>query len=144
MFIVGKQRTAYLLAATSLGGIGGQQASTDVCNSQGGNAYLAPDAYVVCPDDGTIDQVRVGAGAALARGWTWTSPTGGASSPTIAGGALWTVDIGASVLYGVDLSTGTTRFTLPLTTGAPPHFAAVSAAGGMLVVAGASRVEAFR
>ena len=144
MFIVGKQQTAYLLDATALRGIGGQLASTDVCNSRGGNAYLAPDAYVVCPDDGTIDQVRVGPGATMARGWTWTSPTGGAGSPTIAGGVLWTVDAGASVLYGVDLSTGRTRFTLPLNTGTPPHFAAPSAAGGMLVVAGASRVEAFR
>ncbi len=144
MFVVGKQRTAYLLDATTLGGIGGQLASTDVCNSRGGNAYLAPDAYVVCTDDGTIDQVRVGPGSTLTRGWTWTSPTGEAGSPTISGGVLWTVDIGASVLYGVDLSTGTTRFTLPLATGTPPHFAAPSAAGGMLVVAGASRVEAFR
>ena len=144
MFIVGKQHTAYLLDAATLGGIGGQMASTDVCNSRGGNAYLAPDAYVVCTDDGTVDQVRVGPGSTLARGWTWISPTGEAGSPTIAGGVLWTVDIGASVLYGVDLSTGTTLYTVPLTTGTPPHFAAPSAAGGMLVVAGASRVEAFR
>jgi len=144
MFIVGKEQTAYLLGATALGGIGGQLASAEVCNSRGGNAYLAPDAYVVCPDDGTIDQVHVGKGAALARGWTWTSPTGGAGSPTIAGGVLWTVDAGASVLYGVNLSTGATLYRLSLTTGTPPHFVAPSAAGGMLVVAGANRVEAFR
>ena len=144
LFIVGKEQTAYLLDATTLGGIGGQLASTNLCNSRGGNAYLAPDAYVVCTNNGTIDQVRVGPGSTMSRGWTWTSPTGEAGSPTIAGGVLWTVDIGASVLYGVDLSTGTTRFTLPLTTGTPQHFAAPSAAGGMLVVAGASRVEAFR
>jgi hypothetical protein len=80
----------------------------------------------------------------MTRGWTWSSPSGEAGSPTIAGGVLWTVDIGASLLYGVDLSSGTTRFTVPLTTGTPPHFAAPSAAGGMLVVAGASHVEAFR
>ena len=48
------------------------------------------------------------------------------------------------MLYGVALSTGTTRYSVPLTTGTPQHFAAVSAAGGMLVVAGASHVEAFR
>jgi hypothetical protein len=144
LFIVGKEQTAYLLDATTLGGIGGQVASTGVCGSEGGNAYVAPDAYVVCTDAGSIDQVRVGPGAAMTRGWTWSSPTGEAGSPTIAGGVLWTVDIGASVLYGVDLSTGTTRFTLSLTTGTPEHFAAPSAAGGMVVVAGSSRVEAFR
>ena len=144
LFIVGKQQTAYLLNSSTLGGVGGQLASTNVCNSQGGNAYLAPNAYVVCTDDGTIRQVRVGPGATMSPGWTWTSPTGNAGSPTIAGGVLWTVDIGASVLYGVDLSSGATRFTAHLTTGTPPHFAAPSAGEGMLVVAGSSHVEAFR
>jgi hypothetical protein len=43
----------------------------------------------------------------------------------------------------VSLSTGFTLYTLPLTTGLPQHFAAPSAGGGLLVVAGASRVEAF-
>jgi len=144
MFIVGKQQTGYLLDATTLGRIGGQLASIDLCNSRGANAALAPDVYVVCTDDGTIDQVRVGPGATLAHGWRWTSPTGQAGSPTLAGGVLWTLDIGASVLYGVNLSTGTTTYTVPLATGAPAHFAAPSVAGGMIVVAGASRVEAFR
>jgi hypothetical protein len=144
LFVVGKQQTAYLLDAQSLGGIGRQVASTDVCASLGGNAYLAPFVYVVCTDDGTIAQVRVGAGATMARGWTWRSPTGQAGSPTIAGGVLWTVDIGASVLYGVDPSSGTTRFTVTLRTGTPPHFAAPSAGEGMLVVAGSTGVEAFR
>jgi len=144
LFIVGKQQTAYLLDATKLGGIGGQLASIDLCNSRGGNAYQAPDAYVVCSGNGTIDQVPVGPGATMTRGWTWTSPTGQAGSPTISGGVLWTLDIGASVLYGVALSTGTTLYSVPLTTGTPQHFAAVSTAGGMLIVAGASRVEALR
>jgi hypothetical protein len=144
LFVVGKQRTAYLLAADALDGVGGQLATVDVCNSRGGNAYAAPDAYVVCPDDGTIAQVRVGPGPRLARGWTWTSPTGGAGSPTIAGGVLWTVDPGASALYGVSLASGATLVRLPLTTGTPPHFTAPSAAGGLLVVAGSRAVEAFR
>jgi outer membrane protein assembly factor BamB len=144
MFIIGKEQTAYLLDATKLGGIGGQLASINVCDSRGGNAYEAPDVYVVCTSNGTIAQVRVGPGTTMARGWTWTSPTGEAGSPTIAGGVLWTIDIGSSRLYGVDTSTGATRYTLALTTGTPQHFAAPSIAGGMLVVAGASRVEAFR
>jgi len=144
LFVVGKERTAYLLRADDLGGIGGQEASLPVCNARGGNAFLAPYAYVVCPDDGTVVQVRVGPGASLSRGWTWRSPTGGAGSPTIAGGVLWSIDPGASVLYGADLSTGATRYRLPLATGTPPHFAAPSAAGGLLVVAGARAVEAFR
>ncbi|HUY21995.1 MAG TPA: PQQ-binding-like beta-propeller repeat protein [Acidimicrobiales bacterium] len=144
LFVVGKQHTAYLLDATALGGVGHPLASVVVCESRGGNAYRAPDAYVVCPDDGTIAQVRVGPRSSLSRGWTWSSPTGGAGSPTIAGGVLWTVDLDASLLYGVDLSSGTTRFRLRLDTGTPAHFAAPGAAGGLLVVAGARAVEAFR
>jgi hypothetical protein len=143
VFQVGKAGTAYLLDATALRGVGGQLASIAVCNSRGGTAYLAPDAYVVCPDDGTIAQVRVGSGSSLARGWTWSSPSGGAGSPTIAGGVVWSVDPGASVLYGIDLATGSTRFTLPLSTGTPTHFAAPAASGGTVVVAGSRAVEAF-
>jgi polyvinyl alcohol dehydrogenase (cytochrome) len=143
LFIVGKQQTAYLLDAGHLGGIGGQLASLQLCNSRGANAYLAPDAYVVCSDQGSIDQVRVGPGNTLSDGWRWTPLTGGAGSPTLAGGVLWSIDGAASMLYGIDPSNGSTRFTLPLDTGTTPHFAAPSAAGGMLVVAGSSRVEAF-
>jgi outer membrane protein assembly factor BamB len=143
LFEVGKESTAYLLDGTALGGIGGQLASLDVCNSQGGSAYQSPDVYVVCQDDGEIDQVRIGPGNAIARGWTWRSPTGGASSPTIAGGVVWSIDLAASKLYGINPATGTTLFSLSLHVGTPEHFAAPSAAGGMIVVAGSSAVEAF-
>ncbi|HTZ09961.1 MAG TPA: hypothetical protein VMB72_12865 [Acidimicrobiales bacterium] len=144
LFVVGKEGTAYLLDAAHLGGIGGQEASLEVCDARGGNAYLAPDAYVACPLEGTIREVRVGPGPALAAGWTWRSPTGGSGSPTVAGGVLWTIDAGADLLYGVDPGTGTTVARLPLATGTPPHFAAPGAAGGLLVVAGSRAVEAFR
>jgi outer membrane protein assembly factor BamB len=144
LFEVGKQTTAYLLDGSALGGIGGQLAQLDVCDSLGGNAYRAPDVYVVCPTVGQIDQVIVGPGHTMRRGWTWRSPTGGASSPTVAGGVLWSIDLKASKLYGVDLTSGTTRYALPLDVGTPEHFATPSAAAGMIVVAGSSAVEAFR
>jgi hypothetical protein len=144
LFEVGKEQTAYLLNASSLGGIGGQLASLNVCSSKGGSAYEAPSIYVVCDSLGQISQVHVGPGNSLGAGWTWYSPTGGASSPTIAGGVLWCIDLAASRLYGVDLSNGTTRFVVPLDVGALSHFSATSAAGGMLFVAGHGGVEAFR
>jgi hypothetical protein len=99
--------------------------------------------YVVCPGDGEIAQVRIGHDS-MQRGWTWTSPTGGASSPTIAGGVVWSVDLSASTLYGIDEASGATRFALPLHVGTPEHFAAPTVAGAMIVVAGSSAVEAFR
>jgi outer membrane protein assembly factor BamB len=144
LFIVGKEQTAYLLSAGRLGGIGGELASLPVCNSRGANAYVAPSVYVVCADTGTIAQVVVGSNDTLTRGWTWTSPTGTAGSPTYAAGVLWSVDTGASVLYGINPATGTTLYRRPLDTGAPPHFAAPSAAGGLILVAGSTRVQAFR
>ncbi len=143
VFEVGKETTAYLLDATALGGIGGQLASLDVCDSLGGNAYEAPDVYVACPDAGEIAQVHIGPGHAMQRGWTWSSPTGGASSPTIAGDVVWCIDLKASLLYGIDEASGTTRFTLPLHVGTPEHFATPSVAGTTIVVAGSSAVEAF-
>jgi outer membrane protein assembly factor BamB len=144
LFEVGKQTTAYLLDGTHLGGIGGQLSSIDVCDSLGGNAYQAPNVYVVCPGAGQIVQVRIGPGSTMQKGWTWRSPTGGASSPTIAGGVVWSIDLKASVLHGIDESTGTTRYTLPLHVGTPEHFATPSVAGNMIVVAGSTAVEAFR
>lgn len=144
VFIVGKEATAYLLDASRLGGIGGQVASLSVCNSRGGNAYQAPFVYVVCPDSGQLVQVKVGPGNVLRPGWSWSSPSGGAGSPTIADGVVWTIGADADVLYGVDPTTGATRYQLPLNVGAPEHFAAPSTAGGLIVVAGSRAVEALR
>jgi outer membrane protein assembly factor BamB len=144
LFVVGKEATAYLLNASALGGIGGQAASASVCNSRGGNAYLAPYAYVVCTDTGQVVQIKVGPGNVLSPGWTWSSPSGDAGSPTIAEGMLWTIGADAQVLYGVDPASGTTRFRLPLDVGTPEHFAAPSAGEGLIVVAGSQAVEAFR
>ncbi len=144
VFEVGKEATAYLLDAAALGGIGGQVASLDVCESLGGSAYRAPDVYVACPDAGALAQVQIGPGDTMRRGWTWSSPTGGASSPTIAGGVVWCIDPKASVLYGIDEESGTTRFSVRLDVGMPEHFAAPSVAGDMIVVAGSSAVEALR
>ncbi len=143
LFMVGKEATAYLLNTSSLGGIGNAAASLGLCFSIGGDAYLSPNAYVVCNNQGSIAQVRIGPGSSLAKGWTWSPSSGAASSPTIAGGLLWSVDPGSSTLYGVDLAAGTTRFSVPLHIGSFAHFVGVSAGEGMLVVAGSGGVEAF-
>lgn len=143
VFIVGKEGTGYLLHPGSLGGIGGQAASVPLCNSRGATAASAARLFVVCSDLGMVEQVTVTSTGALARGWTWSSPTGGAGSPTLARDVLWSVDVGSSTLYGIDPSSGATRFRLHLVTGTPSHFVGVSAAEGLLVVAGSRAVEAF-
>ncbi len=144
LFQVGKELTGYLLRTGKLGGVGGQAASLPLCNSRGATASVLPDLYVVCPDGGGIDQVVVGPGDSLRRGWSWRSPTGASSSPTFARGVLWVADPGAAILYGIDPSSGTTRWSLPLATGTLPPFAAASAGEGLVVVAGDRAVEAFR
>jgi polyvinyl alcohol dehydrogenase (cytochrome) len=144
LFIVGKQATAYLVRAGALGGIGHPLSSLGVCNAQGGNAVAGSTAYVVCTDDGALAQVLMGPGDAMSRGWTWHSPTGGAGSPTVAGGVVWSIDPGAAVLYGIDQGSGSTRYAVPLATGTPTHFAATAYADGLLLVAGSSAVEALR
>jgi outer membrane protein assembly factor BamB len=143
LFIVGKQATGYLLSAASLGGIGHPLAAIALCNSRGANAYDAPRLFVVCNDDGTVVRVAVGLGSTLTRSWTWHSPTGGAGSPTVAGGVVWSVDPGSSVLYGIDEQTGATRYSVRLDTGRPTNFAAVADVGGTLYVAGSGAVEAL-
>lgn len=142
VFIVGKEQTAFLLRAAALGGVGASVPSVGVCNSRGASAFAAGDLYVVCPDDGSIVSVAVGADS-LSRRWTWHSPSGGASSPTVARGLVWSIDPDAAVLYGIDPATGSTRFTLPLDTGTAEHFAAPAAGEALVVVAGSRAVEAF-
>jgi outer membrane protein assembly factor BamB len=144
LFVVGKETTGYLLHRDALGGVGGPAATVALCNSRGATAAAGAQLFVVCPDDGTVEEVTVDGAGGLRRGWTWRSPTRGAGSPTLARGVLWSVDPGASTLYGVDPASGATRFRLPLGTGAPSHFAGVSAGEGLVVVAGATAVEAFR
>ena len=144
LFMVGKQAVAFLLRGDALGGIGHPLASVPACDSEGANAYAAPAAYVVCTDDGALEKVTIGPGDTMTRVWTWHSPSGGAGSPTVVGGVVWSIDPGATLLYGVDQSNGTTRYVIPLDTGTPTHFAAAAYSGGLLLVAGSRAVEALR
>jgi hypothetical protein len=143
VFEVGKNATGFLLSATHLGGVGGQETSLDTCFSSGAVAYASPDLYVPCSNDGSVAQVVEGPGT-LRRGWTWKAPGGSVWSPTVAGGLVWVVSDSGPTLFAVDTSTGTTRFRTTLATGTPPHFVGVTAAGGLILVAGTKAVEAFR
>lgn len=141
---IGKPGVAYLLDAADLGGIGGQLADLSVCFSSGGVAVAGADAYVPCLKDGTLAEVVVGTGSTLTAGWTWSAPDGGVGSPTVAYGAVWLLDAAAGTLEAVDPATGATRWSLPVGIGTIEHFEGVSAADGLLVVAGGRAVEAVR
>jgi len=135
IFMVGKEGTAYLLDGADLGGIGHQIASTEVCNSRGGNAYLAPRAFVACPD-GSLTALRVKSGSLSV---IWRASGGLSGSPTVAGGLVWSLSSGQ--LVGLRPANGSVAVSIGVVD--TPHFAAPSAAEGLLFVAG-DGVEAFQ
>ncbi len=135
VFIVGKEATGYLLRQGALGGLGGQIASAQICFSIGGSAYAASVLYLACPRNG-VTAVRI-AGSTLQP--LWQAPSGDGASPTIAGGRIWTIDAGR--LVGLFPASGAVAESVA--TIATEHFAAPSAGDGLLVVGGASGVEAF-
>jgi hypothetical protein len=135
LLVVGKETTGYLLDAGHLGGIGHPLASAPVCFSIGGDAFEAPFAYVACPSS-SLTAVRVGPRHLSVA---WRAPSGVTGSPTLAGGALWS--LAGRRLLGVSPGNGHLVASLPVIP--TEHFAAPSAAEGLLVVAGAGAVEAF-
>ncbi|MHB1598437.1 MAG: hypothetical protein ACYCXY_06015 [Acidimicrobiales bacterium] len=84
VLMIGKGAVAYLLRAGRLGGIGHEQAQLAACFATGGDAYLAPYAYLPCVR-GTMTAIRVG-GSSLAPAWRSTGVPG--SSPTVASGVV--------------------------------------------------------
>jgi outer membrane protein assembly factor BamB len=138
VFIVGKEVEGYLLRQQDLGGIGGEAAEASVCFAMGGDAWLSPDLFVGCPNDG-VKAVRLGAGPSVQVVWTTASGAGG--PPTVAGGLVWSVDSGAGTLDGLDPATGAEVVSVPLVP--TEHFASPAAADGLLVVGGAGVVEAL-
>ena len=97
------------------------------------------------PHDGTIDQVRVGPGVDHGPGLDMDlAHRPGRVAHDRRRRPVDRRHRRVACSTGWTSTTGATCYTLPLTTGTPRHFAAPSAAGGMLVVAGAGHVEAFR
>jgi outer membrane protein assembly factor BamB len=136
-FIIGKEGVAYLLDAGRLGGIGAQLASRAVCSGAfGGSAYAAGLVYVPCVDG--LVAVRA-TGGALAGGWR--GPGFRAGPPIVAGGAVWTVDLDAGVLYALNARTGAVRFRASIDR--PAQFTTPTGADGWIYVGGGNRVFAF-
>ncbi len=135
VLIVGKSGVAYLLDGRRLGGVGGEIASTEVCDARGGNAVDGPYVFVACPDT-SLTALRVRQGAIAVA---WRAPQGVAGSPTVVGGYVWSVS--GDELVGLDPRSGSRIVTVAAVP--TEHFAAPSAGEGLLVVGGANAVEAF-
>lgn len=139
-FQVGKAGVGFLLSVPHLGGVGGQLASTGVCN--GGGAYGADavsGSTVYVPCTGGLVAVRV-AGRSIRV--LWRSGAGGPGSPLVAGGRLFE-ETGAGELVALNPANG--RVLQGLSLAAPvTHFPWVAAVGGTLYAADGTRVVALR
>ena len=135
IFQIGKEGVGYLLNASSLGGIGGQLFSMDVCDGAfGGVAYSQQEVFVPCTDglfalklDGTSFSVA------------WHSGSFFAGPPIVTGNAVWTIDRSGTLhVFTLD---GTEIFTFSLP--GVVHFATPSGGAGEVFVAANNQLLAF-
>ncbi len=134
----GKGGEIYLADVDKLGGVGGQLAKLDKCESYGGTAVTpgasgGAVAFIPC-DDGVL-QVVVGADDTLKRGWQDGDVSG---SPIVVGTTVWAVQ--GPTLHGLDAATGRQRASV--TVGDASHFATPAASGKALFVPTNSGVTA--
>jgi hypothetical protein len=133
VFEIGKGGTGYLLSGGSLGHTGGSSYSRSVCGgSWGGGIYANGVLYVACSDGMYAETLNTASGtyAPLAG---WAGGAYGIDAPTFAGGLVWSTDYTNGTLYGLDPSTGATKFSANLN--GFEHFTSPSAGGGRLFVA---------
>ncbi len=136
----GKDRTAYLLDAAHLGGIGHEQSSLPgACGDviDGGPAVVGTTVYLPCLQGPVALQVS---SAPAGLRVLWRSASGG-GPPIVAAGLVWTIGQNG-VLYGLSPTTG--AVVQHVNVGTPAnHFPTPSVGGGLLLAPGSNRVVAF-
>jgi outer membrane protein assembly factor BamB len=136
----GKAPIAYLLNASDLGGIGGQEALLPgVCDQDvaGGVAVQGAIVFLPCVS-GTVAIKAAAAPAGLHL--LWRAFAGG-GPPIVAAGSVWSIGQDGT-LYGLNPSTGAVAERADI---GPPenHFPTPSIGEGLLLAPGAERVVAF-
>ncbi len=138
--LAGKSRIVYLLNGSSLGGIGGQQATLPAACSEdidGGVAIEGTTVFLPCFAGPIAVQVSA---SPPALHLLWHSPAGG-GPPIVAGGLVWTIGQNG-VIYGLNPSSGAIQ--QQATIGAPAnHFPTPSVGAGLLLATSATHVVAF-
>ena len=138
----GKGGGVYLVDLGAMGGVNGQRAELQGCQSYGGGA-AAPVAgggavaYLPCTTG--LLQVRVGADGTMTKGWQ--APATFAGSPVIVGTTVWSLQQDGA-LVGLDAATGTVRATLSV--GDATRFATAAASGNALYLPTSRGVTAVR
>jgi len=134
--VIGKEGVAYLLAAGSLGGIGGQLASLRVCSGAwGGSAWLDATVFVPCADG--LYALRVTA-SSLSVAWHAARPVLG--SPIVSAGAVWAIEPSSGTLYALNPASGSVLYSTGL--GGAQHFSTPAATDGFVVVPAGQKVVA--
>jgi hypothetical protein len=137
VFQVGKSGVAYLLNASRLGGIGGQVASSQLCTSFGGQAYMPPTVFVSCTDGVRAVQIN---SSGTGFGVVWQGPNAASGPPVVGGNLVWVMG-SDEALYGLNPVTGAVVVRQPL--GPTEHFTTPTVADGFVIVAADTTVEAF-
>ena len=100
---VGKSGQGYLLDGQHLGGIGGQVATSTLCQAYGGSATSGTQAFIPCADG--LRAVTVANGQIIPQ---WRARAAISGSPVIGGQTVYSLNPGGT-LYALDRATGNVR-----------------------------------
>jgi outer membrane protein assembly factor BamB len=143
VFQAGKSQTAYVMASSSLGGVGGELVSSgSYCGADVDGGSAVDGNIVVTPCQGGVVETQVTPGSPPTITSLWQTSTGSGGPPIVAGGLIWTIDPGSGKLYGLDPATGDASQTFALGSEAN-HFPTPTVADGLLLAASTNRVHAF-
>ena len=137
VFIAGKRGVAYLTSVSRLGHVGGQLSSMPGCAAYGGTAVYRNVVFAPCNDGLAAIAVTGNRMTVL-----WRAPGNVTGSPVYGGGAVWTLDQQAGVVYGLDRRTGKVLRTVRV--GETSRFATMAMQRGYLHVPTMTGVVAIR
>jgi outer membrane protein assembly factor BamB len=133
---IGKEGVAYVLRVGSLGKIGGQLASKQVCSGAwGGTAWSGSTVFVPCANG--LYALSVTA-ASVDVAWHSDHPV--LASPIVAAGVVWAIDPDGT-LYVLDPSSGAIVYSKGM--GSATHFSTPAATEGFVVAPAGKTVVAF-
>lgn len=117
-----------MLHTNALGGVGGQVDTKQVCKAYGGTASVGLNVFVPCIDGRR--EVQVGQDGHITLGWQASGEVIG--SPIVAGHTVYSVNHNTGMFYALNLSDGTTRFSLSV--GKTSRFITPTPANGYIFI----------
>lgn len=137
IYVDGKTNTGYVLQNGALGGVGGQIAElTNTCQTFGTAAVVGSTIYLPCTSG--PQAVTISSSGTPQLLWKTTVPAEG--SPTVGGGAVWTMDYNGGELYALDPATGAIKAQIQI--GRAPNFVSPTLVGDQAFVGTLSGVVA--